>query len=174
MQGLGRGKIGLKCFSRLLLVVHGRKPSKPHFHGPIKQRRRPKKPMKIFLNFTNLRKNTTRTENCRKFSKFFEKKSVLQMHGYPDLDAGYGLECLKVSRKDGVPRGLLNREGSEGREDGEGREGSRVILIFFSISVSNAVVSTGHFHLFHFKFSIHKVPSAYLHIIYKKKKNTEG
>ena len=31
-------KIGIKCFSRFLLVAHGRKPSNPHFHGPIRQR----------------------------------------------------------------------------------------------------------------------------------------
>ena len=29
-------KIGIKRFSRFLLVGHGRKPSKPHFHGPIR------------------------------------------------------------------------------------------------------------------------------------------
>ena len=34
----GQGKIGIKCFSRFLLVAHGRKPSKPPFHGPIRQR----------------------------------------------------------------------------------------------------------------------------------------
>ena len=28
----------IKCFSRLLLVAHGRKPSNPHFHGPIRWR----------------------------------------------------------------------------------------------------------------------------------------
>ena len=31
-------KIGIKCFSRFLLVAHGRKPSNPHFHGPIRRR----------------------------------------------------------------------------------------------------------------------------------------
>ena len=31
-------KIGLKCFSRYLLVALGRKPSKPHFQGPIRRR----------------------------------------------------------------------------------------------------------------------------------------
>ena len=30
-------KIGIKCFSRFLLVAHGRKPSKPHFNGPIRR-----------------------------------------------------------------------------------------------------------------------------------------
>ena len=29
-------KIGIKCFSRFLLVARGRKPLKPHFHGPIR------------------------------------------------------------------------------------------------------------------------------------------
>ena len=33
---LGSVKIGIKCFSRFLLEAHGRKPSKPHFHGPIR------------------------------------------------------------------------------------------------------------------------------------------
>ena len=33
-----REKIGIKCFNRFLLVAHGRKPSKPHLHGPIRRR----------------------------------------------------------------------------------------------------------------------------------------
>ena len=31
-------KMGIKCFSRFLLVANGRKPSKPHFHEPIRRR----------------------------------------------------------------------------------------------------------------------------------------
>ena len=31
-------KIGIKYFSRCLLVAHGRKPQKPHLHGPIRRR----------------------------------------------------------------------------------------------------------------------------------------
>ena len=30
-------KIGIKCFSRFLVVAHGWKPPKPHFHGPIRR-----------------------------------------------------------------------------------------------------------------------------------------
>ena len=39
-SGLSRvsPKIGIKCFSRVLLVAHGRKPLKPYFHGPIRGR----------------------------------------------------------------------------------------------------------------------------------------
>ena len=37
-EKFGYGKIGIKCFSRFLLVAHGRKPSNPHFHGPIRRR----------------------------------------------------------------------------------------------------------------------------------------
>ena len=33
-----RSKIGIKCFSRFLLVAHRRKPSKLHFQGPIRLR----------------------------------------------------------------------------------------------------------------------------------------
>ena len=32
----GLGKIGIKCFSRILLVAYERRSPKPHFYGPIK------------------------------------------------------------------------------------------------------------------------------------------
>ena len=37
-NSLGTDKIGIKCFSRFLLVAHGRKPSKLHFYEPIRRR----------------------------------------------------------------------------------------------------------------------------------------
>ena len=37
-QRFMEGKIGIKCFSRILLVAHGRKPPKPRFYGPIRRR----------------------------------------------------------------------------------------------------------------------------------------
>ena len=44
------GKIGIKCFSRFLLVAHGWKPSNPYFHGPIRRRIRGRKNIDFFPN----------------------------------------------------------------------------------------------------------------------------
>ena len=82
-------KIGIICFSRFLLVAHGRKPSKPHFHGPIKRRisEEDKKCVKIFLNFTYLHKTQPGQKTAGNF-RIFLKPSTHQMFGYPGLDAG--------------------------------------------------------------------------------------
>ena len=71
----GDTKIGIKCFSRFLLVVHGRKPSKPHF-----QDRR--NVWKFFSTLpTFIRHN--QDKKLLEISWIF-----LKMFGYPDLDAG--------------------------------------------------------------------------------------
>ena len=38
-SGYCKSKIGIKCFGRFLLVVHGRKTSKSHFHVPFRRRK---------------------------------------------------------------------------------------------------------------------------------------
>ena len=74
---IGRDKIGIKCFSRILLVAHGahgRRPSKPHFHGPIRQRISEEdieETCEDFSKFYLPSQNATRTKNCWKFPTFF-------------------------------------------------------------------------------------------------------
>ena len=54
------------------------------------KRRRQKKRVKIFLNFTYVHKTQPGQKNCLKFSEFFEDiySPARQMFGYPGLDAG--------------------------------------------------------------------------------------
>ena len=96
-------KIGIKCFSRFLLVAHGRKPSKP-LHGPqtANQRGRQKKCVQIFLNFTYLHKTKPGQKTAGNFPNFL-KISTHQMFGYPDLDAG-----LNTSQFGGDTNGVFH------------------------------------------------------------------
>ena len=90
-------KVGIKCLGRISLVAHGRRPSKPHFHGPIRRRiskRRQKKRVKIFINFTYLHKTQPGQKPAGDFPNFLEDISS------PDIWAsrfGCRLKYLTVS-----------------------------------------------------------------------------
>ena len=85
-------------FGRFLLVAYGRKPSKPHFHGPIRR-------VKIFLNCTYCHKTQPGQKTIENFLKFL-KISTRQVFGYPCLDAG-----LNTSRFGGDIAFLIGKIG---------------------------------------------------------------
>ena len=77
-------KIGIKCFSRFLLVAPGRKPSKPHFHGPIRRRISEEDRRNVRQFFPALPTFLKRNQDKKllEISRIFWKESTHQMFGY--------------------------------------------------------------------------------------------
>ena len=83
-------KIGIKCFSWFLLVAHGRKPSKPHFHGRIRWWISEEDRRNVWKLISTLPTFIKRNQDKKllELSQIFLKMSTHHMFEYPDLDAG--------------------------------------------------------------------------------------
>ena len=125
-------KIGIKCFSRFLLVAHGRKPFKSSFsrtNQTANKRGGQKKCVKIFLNLTYLYKTQPGQKTAGNFPNFFEDIYSLDV-----WVSRFGCRCkyLMVSRSYGASKPMrhstLNNRNS-------GLETMAITIVIFLITI---------------------------------------
>ena len=98
-------KVGIKCFGQFLLVAHGREPSKPHFHRPIRRRISEEDRRNVWRVFEILPTLIKRNQDKkpREISRIFLKISARQ----PDVwvsRSGCRLKYLTVSWRYGLSK----------------------------------------------------------------------